>query len=226
MHGSLMKEKYFTSDNISGVSEKILREVSGYIRRGHEFTPENSALLITDMQDYFLREDAHAYIPSSAAIIENIKALAAACGEHNIPVIFTRHVNNNANAGMMAKWWKELITKDNPLSNISGVFEKTNCTILIKPQYDAFFGTTLHQILRSKGTDRLIISGVMANLCCETTARSAFVHGYEVFLPVDATAAYNYELHLSAVRNLAHGFAVPLLTNDLTENIRKASHAG
>ncbi|HDR06062.1 MAG TPA: isochorismatase family protein, partial [Candidatus Coatesbacteria bacterium] len=52
-------------------------------------------------------------------------------------------------------------------------------------------------------------------LCCETTARSAFVRDFDVFFPVDATAAYTEELHRASLLTLAHGFAVPLLTEEL-----------
>ena len=48
----------------------------------------------------------------------------------------------------------------------------------------------------------------MTHLCCETTARSAFVHGYEVFFLVDGTATYNQDFHRASLMNLAHGVAV------------------
>jgi bifunctional isochorismate lyase/aryl carrier protein len=55
----------------------------------------------------------------------------------------------------------------------------------------------------------------MTHLCCETTARAAFVAGYEVFFLVDGTASYNEEFHISTLKNLAHGFAVLTTTSQL-----------
>ena len=62
-------------------------------------------------------------------------------------------------------------------------------------------------MLAKRRIRRLVISGLVAHLCCETTARAAFVRGFAVVFAVDATAAYDAEFHLATLRNLAHGFA-------------------
>ena len=67
------------------------------------FHPERAALLVLDMQDYFLREGSHAFIPSAPAILPNIEKLIESFYEANRPVIFTRHLNTDA--GMMSRWW-------------------------------------------------------------------------------------------------------------------------
>lgn len=51
------------------------------------------------------------------------------------------------------------------------------------------------------------MTGVMTNLCCETTAREAFVKGFRVFFSTDATATLDLELHEATLKNLAYGFA-------------------
>jgi bifunctional isochorismate lyase/aryl carrier protein len=48
----------------------------------------------------------------------------------------------------------------------------------------------------------------MTHLCCETTARAAFVRGFDVFFLVDGTATYNQDYHQATLLNLAHGVAV------------------
>ena len=60
-----------------------------------------------------------------------------------------------------------------------------------------------------------VISGVMTHLCCETTARAAFMRGFEVFFTVDGTATYNEALHRSSLLTLSHGFAIPVLIDEL-----------
>ena len=67
------------------------------------------------------------------------------------------------------------------------------------------------------------MTGVMTNMCCETTARSAFVRGFEVIMPVDATAAYNYEFHLATFLNMSYMFAAPLNTTTLIKMMNEAS---
>jgi isochorismate hydrolase len=57
----------------------------------------------------------------------------------------------------------------------------------------------------------------MTNLCCETTVRSAFVHGFECFFTVDGTAAPSERFHVSTLLNLSYGFAVPVLVEELVK---------
>ena len=64
-----------------------------------------------------------------------------------------------------------------------------------------------------------MISGLLANLCCETTARSAFVRGFEILFPIDATAAYNREFHFSTFRNLGFGFCPLIRTSELISSV-------
>ena len=65
---------------------------------------------------------------------------------------------------------------------------------------------------RGQQVTDVVITGVMTHLCCETTARSAFVRGYRVWFPVDGTATFNLDFHLGTLRALAHGFAsIPLV---------------
>lgn len=44
-----------------------------------------------------------------------------------------------------------------------------------------FWETGLDEILKSRGIAEIIITGVMTNCCCETTARDAFMRDYRVF---------------------------------------------
>ncbi len=177
--------------------------------------PEQSALLILDMQDYFLSPDSHAYIPSATAILPGLQALIAAFTQYKLPIFFTQHINTIENAAMMATWWRELITPDHPLGAISPPLEPSRGVILRKPQYDAFFQTDLEARLQQLAVHQLVICGVMTHLCCETTARSAFVRGFEVFFPVDGTATYNQQFHQATLTNLAHGFAHLYLIADI-----------
>ncbi|HDD44696.1 MAG TPA: isochorismatase family protein, partial [Candidatus Desulfofervidus auxilii] len=47
------------------------------------------------------------------------------------------------------------------------------------------------------------------------TARSAFMRNFEVFFVVDGTATYNRNFHLATLLNLSHGFAIPVLTQEI-----------
>ena len=116
---------------------------------------------------------------------------------------------------MMAEWWHDLITPTHPRVGLSNRLELDGAEVLQKTQYDAFYQTDLAERLEVQGVSDVVICGVMTHLCCETTARSAFVRGLRVWFTVDGTASYNAEFHLGTLRNLAHGFAIPVLTSEV-----------
>jgi len=179
------------------------------------FQPGRAALLVLDMQDYFLNADSHAFIPSAPAILPNLQKLIAAFSLHGRPVIFTRHLNTEADAGMLARWWRDVLRADSPLSSIAAMLDTSKGICIQKTQYDAFHSTSLEEDLRSREVEQLVVSGVMTHLCCETTARSAFMRGFNVLFCVDGTATYTEAFHRATLQNLAHGFALPVLCEEI-----------
>ena len=217
----MKKEKYFTKEIIFSVAEKI--KDAAFVRPKREqsgFVPEQSVLLVTDMQDYFLDPASHAYVPAAGAIIPNIMKLTGLFEKNNFPVVFTRHVNNPYNAALMGSWYPELLSEDTGLANIISELKPADHRVMGKSQYDAFYETGLLDFVNKKGKTQIVICGVMTNLCIETTARSAFVQGIQPFVPIDATACYTYDMHLGSIRNLAQGFTHPLLTQEILEKCK------
>jgi isochorismate hydrolase len=186
------------------------------------FRRERSALLVLDVQEYFLRPTSHAFIPSAPAILPNLQLLITNYRAANRPIIFTRHLNTDADAAMMSRWWRDVIRADAPDSVLSPALDTSAGVIIEKSQYDAFYRTQLDDVLRERGVEQVVVTGVMTHLCCETTARSAFTRGFEVFFCVDGTATYTEEVHRSSLLNLSHGFAVPVLSSHVVTTPRSA----
>jgi nicotinamidase-related amidase len=186
-------------------------------RRGPEFGISKAALLILDMQKYFLDAGSHAFVPDSAAIVGNLAGLARRFGAAGRPVIMTRHSNTEADAGMMGRWWDDLVEPGSPGAELEPLLEGLSTAIVDKAQYDAFHGTSLEAILRDSGSEQVVVTGVMTHLCVESTARAAFIRGFAVFLPADCTATYNREYHAATLLNLAHGAAAIVTFSELME---------
>jgi bifunctional isochorismate lyase / aryl carrier protein len=204
----VQKESYYSSENIEDEAAQIWKHLPTYRNKPHfQFSMQDSALLILDMQKYFLEPDSHAYIPSATAILRGLQALAQVFHTAKRPVVFTRHLNTPQDAGMMNCWWRELIQADDPISEIVSEFELSQGSVVQKSQYDAFYQTALEELLRESHVRQVVVGGVMTHLCCETTARAAFVRGFEVFFLIDGTATYNVEFQRSTLQNLSHGFA-------------------
>ncbi len=217
----MIKERYFTPQALQQKALELHHQVTAQTRDRHlPYRPVQSGLLVLDMQEYFLDPTSHAYIPSSEAILAGIVQLIEEYATHGRPIIFTQHVNTDHNAGNMSNWWKDLLTVENPLHRLNANIDITKGTLIQKCQYDAFFQTNLDDILQNEGVNQVVICGVMTHLCCETTARSAFMRGYQVFFLVDGTATYNLELHRASLLNLAHGFASLVLMKDILQAMR------
>lgn len=216
----MLKEAYFSPHTLQDKALEIYQQLEGFrCKRRPAFIPARSALLILDMQNYFLQADSHAFVPSAPAIIPGVKLLQEVYQRKGLPVIFTRHINTPQDSRQMSTWWREMITEQNPLSVISPQFDPRGGICIDKSQYDAFYNTPVEEILRTRTVEQVVICGVMTHLCCDTTARSAFMRGFEVFFTVDGTATYNQELHLASLQTLAHGFATPTLIDQLLAHL-------
>jgi len=76
--------------------------------------------------------------------------------------------------------------------------------------------------LKQHGTGKVIVIGLLANACIESTGRYAMELGYHVTLVKDATAAFSkdrmHEAHALNGPNFAHAI---LTTNELMEALHK-----
>jgi len=213
----MKKEAYFTADTLCLQAEAMLADMAR-ARRKHSpgaYNPPDSALLVLDMQAYFLSAASHAFIPSGPAILPGVVSLCQAYHARALPVFFSRHANTPDDAGMMTRWWQDMLRPDTPESEIVPALASYAVETIHKTRYDAFFNTRLEARLRARQVSQVVICGVMTHLCCETTARSAFMHGFEVFFTIDGTATYTETFHRAALLNLAHGFAVPVLVDEI-----------
>jgi len=219
-----MGNRYFTDKNIEGKARDFLARLGNYARDFRRtFSPDKAALLVIDMQKYFIDQHGHAGLPAAPAIVPNINRLLGEFSRRQRPIIFTRHLNTKENVGSLGRWWADYIRENDPQSEIIDDFDTSHGEILIKNQYDAFQNTELAQILQDQGSNQVVITGVMTHLCCETTARSAFVNGFDVFFAIDGTAAHDEDNHFATLLNLSHGFACPFIINNLL-NFMKESY--
>lgn len=189
----------------------------GYRSERHPFTPDLSALLVIDMQRFFMDESSHAFVTDAPLVAENIKKLIESYRSRGLPVIFTRHaLLDDEPPGIMGTWWSDNLRASDPQSEIvDDLLPLPDEKVVRKTRYSAFLGTDLEHLLRSKDIERLVITGVMTHLCCESTARDAFMRDFEVFFVMDGTASSDDDLHESSLRCLTDGFVIPVTTEEV-----------
>jgi isochorismate hydrolase len=181
------------------------------------FRPQKSALFVIDMQQFFCNPSSHAYFKDSTKIIPNIYQLITAYRQLSLPVIFTRYaLLRTESPGAMGRWWNDVLHNDNDMSNIiDALHPLQHERVIRKTQYSAFFETDLDQTLKKLQVTNILITGVLTHLCCETTARDAFMRNYDVFFAIDATASDKQDLHDASLRTLSDGFTTLVTTNEV-----------
>ena len=92
--------------------------------------------------------------------------------------------------------------------------------VVLKHRYSAFYNTDLETVLRCLEVEQLVITGVMTNLCCESTARDAYFRDYKVFFTADGTGTVSDEMHVASLLNLAFGFALVTSSDRLLARLR------
>jgi bifunctional isochorismate lyase/aryl carrier protein len=180
------------------------------------------ALLVIDMQRHFCDPDSSFFVPQADKLARNLRTLLDAFNKSSRPIIFTRHIDADEESNLMLRWWSERIREDDPMSEVVDVLDTSKGTTIMKHQYDGFLNTKLEDILHENGVQQVVICGVLTNLCCETTARSAFMRGFEVYFVKDGTATFHQKMHEATLVNLAYGFAT--LTS-IQEVIKALGHS-
>ncbi|KAK7207425.1 Isochorismatase-like protein [Myxozyma melibiosi] len=169
----------------------------------------NAALVVIDMQEQF-RHTAADLCPVLIPLIEDFIA-------RDKPVFFTQHGHVIASdTSELVRWWGKQgsIEQYSPawqmmreLEPLSSIHASNIHRLLNKDRYDAFMHTDLELLLREAMVDAVVITGTMTNLCCETTARSAFNRDFYVYFPEDGNATLNAEMQEASLTNLRYGFA-------------------
>ncbi|HAL16481.1 MAG TPA: hypothetical protein DCP32_06925 [Anaerolineaceae bacterium] len=203
-------EPYVTEDTISAKREKWLEHIAPFNTHAMRLDREKAALLVIDMQYFFLDPASPSYTCGGPAILPKLQKVIHAFRQANRPVIYTRHVHHpdHLDAGIMAWWWEGMCKEGTPESEIhQDIAPRPNEKVIFKHRYSAFYNTDLETVLRSLKVEELVVAGIMTNMCCESTARDAYYRDYRVFFLADGTGSVTEEMHLASLLNVAFGFA-------------------
>jgi ureidoacrylate peracid hydrolase len=180
--------------------------------RLHAYTTleaRTTALVVVDMQHYFVADGMPACVPKARTIVPNINRLARATRAAGGTVVWIQTAARTADPqdwanrqeAMSAAGWAQrqalLATSG------AGFALYPTCEVLpedpiaIKYRYSAFipYPSALDDLLRTHGIDTLLITGVATSTCCESTARDAAMWGYRTIMIADGNADQTEALH-------------------------------
>ncbi|MCS2171969.1 isochorismatase [Scandinavium sp. TWS1a] len=181
------------------------------------FEPARAALLIHDMQEYFLN-----FWGENSAMMEtvvaNIKALRDFAKKNNIPVYYTaqpKEQSDEDRALLNDMWGPGLTRSPEQQRVITALAPDEADTVLVKWRYSAFHRSPLEEMLKETGRNQLIITGVYAHIGCMTTATDAFMRDIKPFFVADALADFSREEHLMSLKYVAGRSGRVVMTEEL-----------
>ena len=189
--------------------------------------PARSALLVHDMQRYFVRafeleRDGQPLPDAQINIaIANIRRLLDAAHAANIPVYYTAQPprQNPADRRLLTDFWGDGLQDDENARILDELAPTEADTVLTKWRYSAFVRSPLEEQLKDLGRDQLIIGGIYAHIGCLTTALEAFMRDIQPFMVADALADFTEKEHRMACEYASGRCARVLNTTEALENI-------
>ena len=188
--------------------------------------PAHTALLVIDMQNDFcasgglISKDGRD-ISAAQALGERLPAFITSARAAGVMIVFIRCVYTTERNFYLSDVWLEQAARKRkggytriPVCRDGSwdgdyygeVRPQAGDVIVTKHRYNAFHNTDLDLILRSNGIRTVVLTGVVTNVCVETTARDAFVRDYYVVAVDDGCAAYVEQDHIASLSNIDRFF--------------------
>ena len=160
----------------------------------HAIDPARTAVLNIDMQRCFV-EGSPLAPPSGLAVLDRVNVFLDACRPLGMLVVHTRMTiradgtdTGAVMGGLVPPFIRDLYTAGSPQWELHPRLSVAQADVIVdKPRYGAFHGTDLELVLRQRGIDTVVVTGIATNICCDATAREAAVRDFFVYFVQDAT---------------------------------------
>lgn len=195
----------------------MVENVTARTGRAHPFDvmdPVKTALVIIDMQNYFMKPGFQGEVPRAREIVPDVNRLAAglrALGGH---VVWIKNATNKTRESWSV-FHDTLLTpdrRDRRYETMDTGHEghqlwaeldaKPEDAQIVKKRFSAFIqgSSDVEAHLRERGIDNLLIGGTATQVCCESSARDAMMLNFKVTMVPDALATYTDEEHGATLR--------------------------
>ena len=190
------------------VKERVMRR-QGKLPSHNTIDASRTALVVVDMQNYFVAEGFPLEVPAARGIVPNINRLARALRAAGGTVVWVQ----TTAVGALETWGnhhKHMLTPERAKTRLANLDEKAEGFALYpklealptdqrakKVKFSAFISgsSDIDAKLRSRGIESLLIAGTLTNVCCESTARDAMMLNFRTVMVTDGNAAMTDEEH-------------------------------
>ena len=193
------------------------------------FEPKRTALLVIDMQNFYVGE-----IASVLGIIPDINRIADALRARGGRVVWIGMTAGVDGKSLWPLYHDYFFTRekgDTHRDRLSPGDEghKFHAALDIRPGDDIVYKTRFSpfvagasdvvEVLRGRGIDSLVVTGTATNMCCESAARDAMMLDYKVVMVADANGARYPEDHLAGLTSFFQSFGDVRTTDEVINNL-------
>jgi nicotinamidase-related amidase len=214
------------------VVERVLAK-RGRLHVFDRFEPAETALLVIDMQNFYVAE-----VATARAIVPNINRLARATRQRGGTVAWVCMTAGDRGNSLWSLYHDHFFTEAKSRAHRDGLSEGAQGHALYpaldahpedlrawKTRFSPFVpgASNLDSMLRARRIRNLLVTGTATNMCCESAARDAMMLDYRVIMVPDANAARYDEDHLAGLTSFYQSFGDLRDTDDVLLNVLVAA---
>jgi ureidoacrylate peracid hydrolase len=212
----------------ASIKDRVVRR-QGKLASHDTIDAGRTALVVVDMQNYFVAKGFPLEVPVARDIVPNINKLARAMRAAGGTVIWLQ----TSTAAALKHWARHhahMLTPERSKTRLDFLDESAEGFALYqemealpgdlrvkKSTYSAFTPdpSEINTALRRRGIESVLITGTATNVCCESTARDAMMHDYRVVMVSDGNATFTDEEHATTLNNILSFFGDVLTTDEV-----------
>jgi ureidoacrylate peracid hydrolase len=221
-----------------GISPAALDRMTARMGKVHPFDtidPRKAALLVIDMQNYFVKPGHQGEIPLAREIVPNINRLAASLRQRGGHVVWIR--NGTRNTRQTWSTFHECLMNPERMARRYAAMDldgdgyaywhlndiRPEDAQITKNRYSAFIqgSSNAEQYLRDRDIDTLLITGTATNVCCESSARDAMMLNFKVVMVSDALATHTDDEHNATLSAFYGQFGDVQSTDEVLQSLER-----
>ena len=219
------------------LAQSIIK-MRGRVHAYEDYDPATTALVVVDMQNYFLDETEQAYCSAAKHIVPEINRLAENVRQTGGMVVW---VQTQAKPEIRQEWanFLELYTDETRAQRFKSLMPGSygfeiwpdlivapEDEVVIKTRYSAFIqgSSNIEAILRARTIETVLVAGTVTNVCCDSTARDAMMLGFRTIMVSDGNAAFDEKEHVAALNTFIRVFGDVQSTDEIIERLTAKQH--